>query len=440
MKQRSTVPSGARLPNPQPDAFEAFGSLDDPRALKRPWALLGGLSPQQFMRRHWQRQPLMVRGAWPGVQPPADRASLWRLAATEGVESRCVEHTAKGWRLRHGPFGPRALPPRSRPGWTLLVQGLDLHLDAAHAMLRRFGFIAQARLDDLMLSYASDGGGVGPHVDSYDVFLLQVQGRRRWRVAPPGQDRLVPGLPLRILADFEPQQEWVLEPGDMLYLPPGWGHDGVAVGGDCMTASIGFRSPTAGELATSLLERVADELGEALQDVQGSPEGTRGQGPRRGAPRSWQCRHADPGLGATPSGGHIPPGLERFALEQVQRLMQDTDRWQRALGCWVTEPKANVWFDGSGDDDGAAPGWFGLNPAVGVALDRRSRVAYDDRHFYLNGEAFRVGGRDAELLHRLADRRALGAADCRRLSADAREALEDWVREGWLRVLAFGAS
>lgn len=421
------------------------------------------------MRRHWQRRPLMVRGAWPGVASPADRAQLFNLAGQESVESRCVEQTAKGWRLRHGPFSRRALPPVSRPGWTLLVQGLDHHLEAAHAMLRRFGFIPQARLDDLMLSYASDGGGVGPHVDSYDVFLLQVQGRRRWRIAPPGKDRLVPGLPLRILAEFEAQREWVLEPGDMLYLPPGWGHEGVALGGDCMTASIGFRSPTAGELTLALLERAADEWGEELQEANDSP-GAPGDGPSDGlmdgpsdglsdelsdGPRDGpggasagrslrgpararlreRRRHTDAGLEATVHGGRIPTSLARFAQIELERLLQDSGRWQRALGCWLTEPKPTVCFEDAPADE---PGRDG-SPHGALRLDRRSRVAYDDHHFFINGEAFRVGGRDAGLLRELADRRRLAAKSRRRLSAQAAEILEDWIDRGWLHSTPDGA-
>ena len=137
------------------------------------------------------------------------------------------------------------MPPLAQPGWTLLVQGLDLHLQAAHELLSRFRFVPDARLDDLMLSYASDGGGVGPHLDSYDVFLIQVHGRRRWRIGRAKDRSLVDGLPLKILRHFEPEHEWLLEPGDMLYLPPLWAHDGVAVG-ECMTASVGFRAPATG--------------------------------------------------------------------------------------------------------------------------------------------------------------------------------------------------
>jgi 50S ribosomal protein L16 3-hydroxylase len=142
--------------------------------------LLGGLSPQQFMKRHWQKKPLLVRGAVPGFGPVLSRRELFRLAARDDVESRLVARQQGRWRFRRGPFGPRSLPALSQSDWTLLVQGVDLHDQRAHDLMAQFWFLPQARLDDLMISYATDGGGVGPHFDSYDVFLLQAQGRRRW--------------------------------------------------------------------------------------------------------------------------------------------------------------------------------------------------------------------------------------------------------------------
>jgi 50S ribosomal protein L16 3-hydroxylase len=161
--------------------------------LTSPMRLLGGLSVAQFMRRHWQRKPLLVRQAWPGVRPPLTRPELFALAADDGVESRLVSFAEGAWAVRHGPLPRRALPPLKRAAWTLLVQGVDLHVEAAHEMMRAFRFVPDARLDDLMISFASDGGGVGAHVDAYDVFLLQLQGRRRWRVGRAEDQRFVEG-------------------------------------------------------------------------------------------------------------------------------------------------------------------------------------------------------------------------------------------------------
>ena len=371
-------------------------------AIDRPMTLLGGLSPARFMRRHWQKQPLLVRQAVPGFAPPLDRARLFALAADEAVESRLLVRDGARWKLRHGPLPRRALPPLARPGWTLLVQGVDLHVDAARTLLDRFRFLPEARLDDLMISYASDGGGVGAHVDSYDVFLLQASGRRRWQVAHQRDRRLVPDLPLKILRSFEPAQEWVLEPGDMLYLPPGWGHDGVALGADCMTCSIGLRAPGFAELARSVLQRALDET-EAPED---------------------DALYADARQPATHAPGRIPPTLFAFAQDAVARFAGDAPALACALGEVLSEPKPRVSFD----VHAAAA------PTGGIVLDRRSRMLYDEERVYLNGESYLAGGRDAQLMRGLADRRRLGAAEVKRLSRDARRLVLEWARAGWLHA------
>lgn len=374
-----------------------------PVDIAAPSLLLGGLSPRQFMRRHWQKKPLLVRAALPGVAAPVTRVELFGLAASEDVESRLVRQDGARWTLRRGPLPRRALPPVTRPGWTLLVQGLDLHVPAAHELLARFRFAPAARLDDLMLSWASDGGGVGPHVDSYDVFLLQVQGRRRWRIGPPGDDALRPGLPLKILARFEPTEEWVLEPGDLLYLPPGWAHDGVAVG-ECMTASIGFRAPERVGLAREVVGRLVDA----------ASDGTR-----------RQRLYRDPAQPATATPGRVPPALQRFAARAAAELLRDGETLRAALGEWLSEPVSAVRF--VPPDEGAT-----LGP--GVRLDAGSRMLYDDAHVFLNGESWRASGRDAALMRRLADRGALEARELRRASPAARELLTQWLSDGWIRA------
>ena len=371
--------------------------------LSLPLPLLGGLSPQQFMRRHWQKKPLLIRQAWPGVQPPMARAQVFELAAQDGVESRLLTRFDGQWRLRHGPFQRRQLPALNRPDWTLLVQGLDLHDDTARAMLAPFRFIPEARFDDLMLSYASDGGGVGPHLDSYDVFLLQVHGRRRWRIGPVADRSLVPGLPVRILQRFQPTDEWLLEPGDMLYLPPLWGHDGVAEG-ECMTCSVGFRAAGAAAMAQELLHQMADDI-----DL-----------PEPGEPVRL---YSDAGQGATAQPGRLPAHLQAYAQAAVQRALADPQALARALGVLMTEPKPQVWFD---------PGHT-LPDGCGLALDRRSRMLYDDQHVFINGEAFRAGGRDATLLRQLADQRCLPAQQAAKLSTGALALLDDWAQAGWIR-------
>jgi len=358
------------------------------------------MTPAQFMRRHWQKKPLLIRQAIPGFQALLSRQELFGLAGRDGVESRLIEQLGGGeWRLRHGPFARTALPPLKRAGWTLLVQGVDLHVDPVHALMQGFRFVPDARLDDLMISWASEGGGVGPHFDSYDVFLLQASGRRRWRIGRQRDLSLQDGVPLKILQHFEAEEEWVLEPGDMLYLPPRWAHDGVAEGGECMTYSVGFRAPQRGGLAGELAQRLADE-------------------------HEDEALYRDPQQAATDQPAAVPAGLLAFAREGLQRLLADDTALGCALGEVLTEPKPNVWFDEPSD------AWA----AGAVRLDRRTRMLYDERHIFINGEAFRAGGRDARLMRALADQRRLEAAAVRRASPEAQALLADWFDAGWLHA------
>lgn len=365
---------------------------------ENPLALLGGLSPAQFMKKHWQKKPLLVRQAVPGMQPLLGRNELFALAGNADVESRIVEAAGGGWKLRRGPFARRALPPLSRAAWTLLVQGVDLHDEGVHALLGRFRFVPDARLDDLMISFATAGGGVGPHFDSYDVFLLQAHGRRRWRIGRQDDLSLQEGLPLKVLANFTPQEEFVLEPGDMLYLPPEYAHDGIAEGGECMTYSIGFRAPAAGELARELLQRLAEDAGEKEPAL-----------------------YRDPRQAAASSPGAIPEGLQDFARAALKRALDDPDALARSLGEYLTEPKASTWFEAA-----RAP-----RRLAGVTLDRRTKMMHDARHIFVNGESWRAGGADARLMRRLADERSLGAGDLARASEDAKELLRSWCEAGW---------
>ncbi|BEP92648.1 cupin domain-containing protein [Acidovorax sp. A79] len=377
-----------------------------PMDIQQPLSLLGGMTPAQFMRRHWQKKPLLVRQAIAQFSPPVLRAELFALASQEGVESRLVQLAKGAWKLRHGPFNRRALPALQQPDWTLLVQGVDLHNDAVHALMQQFRFVPEARLDDLMISYAADGGGVGPHFDSYDVFLLQAHGKRRWRIGRQKDLSLRDDIPLKVLAHFEPEEEFVLEPGDMLYLPPRYAHDGIAEG-ECMTYSIGFRAPARAELAQELLVRLAEDAG----DEEGSP---------------LLYRDAQQAAVAQPAA--IPAGLHDFARTALARALAQPLVLERALGEYLTEPKPSVWFE---------PGDAGVM-LEGVRLDRRSRMMYDAHHVFINGESYRAAGRDATLMRRLADERQLTARELARASDDALELLSSWCDAGWAHAWAEG--
>lgn len=363
--------------------------------------LLGGMTPQRFMQRHWQRKPLLIRQAIADLVAPLDRAALFDLAAQEAVESRLVigANASQGWKMRNGPFARRALPALKRPNWTLLVQGVDLHDETVHELLNRFRFVPDARLDDVMVSYATPGGGVGPHVDSYDVFLLQAHGRRRWRIGRQKDKSLQPDLPLKILQNFVPEQEYELEPGDMLYLPPGYAHDGVALE-ECMTYSIGFRAPGRGEVAAEMLQRLAQDAPELVSEQ----------------------IYRDAGQDAVTTPGAIPDALLEFARSALEQALRDPMVLARNLGEHLTEPKPLVWFTEA--DDATLGG--------AVRLDRRTRMMYDRHHVFINGEGYRAGGRDARLMQRLADTRRLDARACASASADARDLLQSWMSAGWI--------
>ena len=389
--------------------------------------LLGGLSARSFMHRHWQKAPLLVRQAVPASTlasaPVISRAGLFELAARSDVESRLIERDGERWKVREGPVSRRALPTLKTSGWTLLVHGVDLHVDAAHRLLSEFRFAPDARLDDVMVSYASDGDGDGPHVDTYDVYLLQLQGTRRWRIGRVDAPSLRADTPLKILDRFEATDEWLLEAGDMLYLPPGWGHDGVAAG-ECITCSIGFRAPRRHRLAADVLERILD-LAAPDDDV----------------------LFGDPSQRATTEPARIPMRLHRFADAAIDRLVGNAQATACALGEVLSEPKPGVAF-GAGASDSNPPlvhrastkARAAQRPASqagvadGVVLDRRSRMLYDDRHVFINGESFRATGRDAALIRRLADQRELAGRDVALLSREARALLDHWVEDGWLRL------
>jgi len=369
--------------------------------VNKPLTLLGGISPADFMRRYWQRKPLLVRQAIPDFQPLLSRKELFDLAGKNDVESRLVVGADGGhrsWEMHRGPFKRQQVPKLSQRDWTLLVQGVDLHHERVASLMQDFRYIPDARLDDVMISFATDGGGVGPHFDSYDVFLLQAQGQRRWRIGRQKNLELVPDVPLKILANFEPEFDYVLNPGDMLYLPPRYAHDGVALG-ECMTYSIGFRSPQMADLAREILIR----LSENVEDTVGAD------------------LYQDASQAAVTNPAELPKGLQLFASEAIKRALKDPLALQRALGEYLTEPKANIWFE-----LGEAP-----RRLKSIRLDKRSRMMYDSHHIFLNGESWRAAGKDAKLMRQLADSRELDTKSLSTASEDALSLLKEWCDDGW---------
>jgi len=361
--------------------------------------LLGGLSPQVFLRRYWQKRPLLVRRALPESCAVIKKRALFAFASRTDIESRLVQRRGKKWRVTHGPLSQSMLRWAGARDWTLLVNGVNHHDAQAEQLLRRFAFVPQARLDDVMVSYAAPGGGVGPHFDSYDVFLVQARGRRRWRLARPRDFELVPDVPLKLIARFRAEREVVLEPGDLLYLPPGWGHDGVALDA-CCTYSVGFRAPRGAELAAAFLDHLHE----------------------RGLP---DAAYRDPGLRPAARPARIGPELVRFAETQLARI-----RWTRGdvedfLGRHLSTPKGNIVFKGS---TGKVPSLSRCE----VILDPKTQMLYLNSRFFINGEVLRPRAPQRRALAALADlRQAPGRALAR---AGLGRLILDWHRSGYLRL------
>lgn len=281
-----------------------------------PLQLLGGLTAREFLRDYWQKKPLLVRQAIPDFESPISPDELAGLALEEEVESRLViEHGERPWELQRGPFNEDTFQDLPERDWTLLVQAVDQFVPEVAELLEDFKFLPKWRIDDLMISFAAPGGGVGPHFDNYDVFLLQAHGHRRWQIGQmcDADSPLLPHADLKILAEFEPTDEWVLEPGDMFYLPPCLAHNGIAED-DCMTYSVGFRAPSAAEVLTHF----TDFLGQFLPDEE---------------------RYSDADI--QPS--EDPNQIQRDALERLKALLNEHMSDERLLMTWfgqfMTEPK-----------------------------------------------------------------------------------------------------
>lgn len=348
---------------------------------------------------------MLARRALPQHADLVRRETLFGLAAREDLESRLVLRSGGRWRVHHGPFSRRDLARLPRAGWTLLVQGVERALPEAWKLLQEFASIPYWRLDDLMVSYAPAGGGVGPHFDSYDVFLLQGGGSRRWQVSQQRDLALREGAPLKLLRRFRPQQEWVLHPGDLLYLPPRCAHDGVAIE-DCITYSIGFRVPSAQELGDRFLEYLQEHL-----------------------------RLAAPWTDPRPAPARRPARLEEAVLRRAVALLGRI-RWSgndiaRFLGCCLTEPKPQVVF--------ARP----VRPLTGRAFVARARRAglrlapatrmlHRGGTLFINGEECAVAPAAARLLAALADRRSLPPHAP--LDRESARRLYQWYRAGYIEL------
>lgn len=369
---------------------------------------LGGMTASQFLRDHWQKKPLLIRQAFPKFNGLLDSRQLMSLACADDIQARLVTRRRGKFELHQAPFEPADFDRLGKDGngktkWTVLVQGVNHHLPEAAALLKHFSFIPHARLDDLMVSYAPKGGGVGPHFDSYDVFLLQGSGHRRWQISAQADRSLIAGAPLRILRDFRAEQEWVLEAGDMLYLPPHCAHNGIAED-DCMTYSIGFRTPSYQELAEQFLVYLQDRI-----TVDGM--------------------YADPDLKTQKHPSEISAAMLQQAARAINKVRWDREDIANFLGSYLSEPKPHIFFDAPGRP--LSPAKFGQAiEKHGVRLDLKSQMLCHAGRIFINGEEHRVNASDYALLRELADQRVSPAlTDC---PPQLNELLYQWYLDGYI--------
>jgi 50S ribosomal protein L16 3-hydroxylase len=367
--------------------------------------LLGGLTAAEFLRDYWHKKPLLIRQAIPDFKALLTRDELFDMVRRDDVESRLITHVKREWNMDNGPF--EELPPLTQKDWTLLVQGVNLYDEAVDALMREFSFIPDARLDDLMISYATETGGVGAHFDSYDVFLLQAHGHRRWRIGAQTDLTLVDGMPLKILKNFKPEEEFILAPGDMLYLPPQYAHEGVAMD-ECMTYSIGFRAPSYQELGEAFLESMIDSI-----DLPG--------------------RYADPDLKPARHPAEISSAmLSRIAAElnKVRFTQEDIALF---VGEYLSEPKAQIYFDAP--EENLTRAHFLQNAKKnGIKLSLKSQMLHRSNYVFINGTSFEVGDEDLAILTELANARQLSGTIIASASADVIDAFHTWHKDGWLRL------
>jgi len=371
-----------------------------------PLELLGGITPEVFLKEYWHKKPLLIRGAIPGFKGFLSPNELAGLACEDDVQSRLVSFAKGQWHCEQGPFPEKRFSKLPKQDWTLLVQSVNHHMQEATDLLQQFNFIPHARLDDLMVSFAPDGGGVGPHFDSYDVFLLQGLGQRLWRVSEQTDLSVLEDAPLRILKNFEIKQEWTLSAGDMLYLPPHLAHWGIAVG-ECMTYSIGFRAPSAEELAGEFLNYLQEK-------------------------RVFEGRYTDPDLALQAHPSEISVSMVNNVSAVLSGLKWDGDDVAKFLGEYLSEPKVHIVFDPP--EHISEQVFVKKILSSGVQLDLKSQLLFSNQAFYLNGERFDFPQSDWVCLLKLADERALIAEDLKGCSPELIEFMYHGFLAGYLTI------
>ena len=373
--------------------------------MNKPLQLINNLTPEQFLAKYWQKKPLLIKNAMPnftGLLSPNDLAGL---ACEDDVEARIVKQSKGKWSVQKSPFDEAFFAKLPAKNWTLLVQSVNHHLIEAADLLAQFNFIPHARLDDLMVSYAPVGGGVGAHVDSYDVFLLQGTGRRRWKISAQTDLSWVEDAPLKTLKNFVSEQEWLLEAGDMLYLPPQIAHCGISESDDCMTYSIGFSAPKTQELQHEFLSYLQDNI---------SAEGL----------------YVDPDLKLQTHPAEISADMINNVSQMLQKITWNKDNVADFLGKYLTEPKLDMVFEPNRQLSKTK--FIESLTQKNLALDLKSHLLFTENHFYINGEKINLPTHLIILMRDLANQRYLNTIS---LQANIHEDLADVLHESFLAGL-----
>ena len=368
----------------------------------QPLQLLNNLTPAQFLAEYWQKKPLLIRQAIPNFKGLMSPNELAGLACEDDVQARIIKQKKHNRSVQNSPFDEGDFSKLPAKDWTLLVQSVNHYLPDAADLLSLFNFIPHARLDDLMVSYAPSGGGVGAHVDSYDVFLLQGSGRRNWKISAQTDLSLVDDAPLKILQNFKSEQEWVLEAGDMLYLPPQIAHWGIAETDDCMTYSIGFRAPKTQELAHEFLSYLQDNL-----NIKGL------------------YQDADLTLQIHPA--EISDVMISKVSKSLRNLTWDDGHIADFLGKYLTEPKLDVVFEKNRKISKAA--FSKQMTTKTLLLNLKSQLLFTHNNFYLNGEKLAVPAEINAAIKHLADKKYLNTSA---LQANIHKACSDALYEAYL--------
>jgi 50S ribosomal protein L16 3-hydroxylase len=366
------------------------------------WPILGKHSQREFLEKFWQKKPLLMKGAlapFPDLISPDEVAGL---SCDPRVESRLIlEKGGKTpWELRRGPFKPSLFSKLPKTHWTILVNGVDRFVPSVNAFLDEFSFIPFWRIDDVMISVAYDKGNVGAHVDNYDVFLVQAHGTREWLIedSPRLEDDFVPGLPIRLLKKFKPTHRWLLEPGDILYLPPRFPHHGIARGDTCMTVSVGFRAPSISELINGVVTDALANVDDAL-------------------------RYSDPDLSAQSPGEIAPAAIEKLK-SYITKHVASSERIEAWLGRYVTESYCDVELRTKRRAPNSSALKRAINSGCAIIRAEGARFAYvngtkrGEIHFYANGERTDLTGSAAALACEIADRVVIPADRAKTLLRD----------------------